>query len=151
MLQCVAECCSVLQCVAACCRVLQCVAVCYNVLQRVAVCCSVLQFVTMCCSVLHTLIIDQKKDTYISNFFKHCNKLQHTAIDCNRLTYQFLQTRTFADLSSQASVSPVAACCSVLQCVAASCSVTLLCDTFFGQCFACCSALQRVAECCSVL
>ena len=52
MLQCVAECCSVLQCAVVCCGVLQCVAVCCSVLQGVAVCCSVLQCVAVCCSVL---------------------------------------------------------------------------------------------------
>jgi len=60
LLQCVAECCSVLQCVAVCvslcCSALQCVAVRRSASQCVAVCCSVcprvLQFVAVCCSVL---------------------------------------------------------------------------------------------------
>jgi len=64
VLQCVAECCSILQgtcnvlfhsvlcacvsvCLAVCCSVLQCVAVCCSVLQCVAVCCSVLQCVAV--------------------------------------------------------------------------------------------------------
>jgi len=69
VLQCVAECCSMLQLVTECCSeiadamghgsVLQCVAVCCSELQRVAACCNVLQFVLIvlqcvaaCCSVL---------------------------------------------------------------------------------------------------
>ena len=65
MLQCVAECSSVMQCVAVRCSVLQGVqnvAVCCSVLQGVAVCCSVLQCVAVClqcvavcCSVLQCL------------------------------------------------------------------------------------------------
>ena len=58
VLQCVAECCSMLQLVTVCCSeiadamghgsVLQCVAVCCSELQRVAACCSMLQRVAVC-------------------------------------------------------------------------------------------------------
>ena len=57
MLQCVAECCSVLQCVAVCCSVLQCVAVRCSALQCVAVCCSAMQYVAVCCSALQCVAV----------------------------------------------------------------------------------------------
>jgi len=51
VLQCVAVCCRMLQCVAGCCSELQCVAVCCRILQDGAVCCSLLQCDAICCSV----------------------------------------------------------------------------------------------------
>jgi len=68
VLQCVAECCSVLYMYATADKrakptdrlilrcVLQCVAVCCRVLQYLAVCCSVLQCVAVCCSVLQCVV-----------------------------------------------------------------------------------------------
>ena len=67
LLQCGAECCSVVQsvavwgsvvqCGAVWCRVVQSGAVCCSVLQCVAVCCSVLQCVAVCCSVLQCVAL----------------------------------------------------------------------------------------------
>jgi len=59
VLKCVAVCCSVLQCVAVCCCVLLCVAVCCSVFQCVAVCCCVLQCVAVCCCVLLCVAFEQ--------------------------------------------------------------------------------------------
>ena len=92
-----------------------CVAACCSVLQHVAACCSMLQRVAVCC--------------------RGCSVLQCVAVCDNGVV-----------LATGSSVMGlyVAACCSVLHCVAMCCSVL--------QCVAvCCSVLQCVALCCSEL
>jgi len=124
VMQCFAVCCSVVQCgavcVAVCCSVLQCVAVCCSVLQCVAVCCSVLQCVAVCCSVLPCVAVfcRHTATTHCNNSLQqhtataHCNNL------CNNTLQQYMATpHTATTLQHALSVLQcVAACCSVLQC-----------------------------------
>ena len=131
--QCVAVCCSVLQCAVVCCFVLQCVAVCCcvlcSVLPCIVVCCSVLQCVAVCCIVS-----------------PHCNTLKHTtrtecfsrgAVCCNVLQFAAVKrctaTHCFSESTSPCNTIPHAAKtesprveCSVMQCVAACCSMLIL-------------------------
>ena len=98
---------SVLQCVVVCCSVLQCVAVCCKVLQSVAVCCSVLQRFAACCSAL------QRRSTTQDHGDEQdqcCNVLQRVAVSLPHKTTHMCKIS-------------VAVCCSVLQRVAACCSV----------------------------
>jgi len=74
MLQCVAECCSVLQCVAVCCSV---VAVFYSVFQCVAVCCSVLQFCAVFYSVLQRVAHNSGSNWRIDNTHEQMFFLLH--------------------------------------------------------------------------
>ena len=100
MLQCVAVCCSVLQCVAVCCIV----TLCLSALPLSSLlCCSVLQRVAVCCT------------------FKSSLGVLHSS-PC------------------------VAVCCSVLQCVA----LQLFSSVLSPRHVLCCSMLQHVAACCSM-
>ena len=144
VLQCVAECCSVMQCVAVC---LDCVAACCNVLGLsrclvcvacvavcltcVAVCCSVLQCVAVCCSVLQCVA-----DTTHSHEMRrahHCLVLQRAAYTtrcCSMPQPVAVCCRYDATHSHGIHLGHqrVAVCCirnAVLQWVAACCSVLL--------------------------
>ena len=128
-----------------------------NALQHIH--CNTLQHIATHCNTLqHTAT--QVHWFSILNSFIHCNTLQHTATRCNTgalvLDPQLLHDRAVPVGSHRHDYDPhssprfpgvgvaecVAVCCSVLQCVAASCRVC---------CSVCCSVLQRAAECCRVL
>jgi len=104
--------------------------------------CSALQCVAVCCRVLrrddmHAWVMPHADDSLVAHGKK---TLQHTA------------TRV---MSSMEHITRVAVRCSVLQCVAVCCSVTVSSRTVvcisMSHVEMCCSALQCVAVCCSVL
>ena len=102
--------CSALQCLAVFCSVLQCAAMCCSVLQCFAVCCSVLQCVAVCCSVLKYVL---------QNFALCCSLLPSQTLPCQH---------TFSKSCVLQYVVVCAACCSVLQCLAACCISTSGCE-----------------------
>jgi len=85
---------------------------------------------------------------------KRCNALQHAATRCNTLQHTaHCRSAAHRSHSNGATRRPI---CSVLQCVAARCSVFLKArepaGTALVQCVVvCCSVLQCIAACCSVL
>jgi len=89
---------SVLQCVAVCCSVLQCVAVCCSVVQCVAVCCS---GAVRCSAVQYTHIFRISFCLYLFIMSMHVWIDVYSALQC------------------------VAVCCSMVQCVAAWCSICI--------------------------
>ena len=147
VLQCVAACqtkyrkklahmytCSVLQCVVVCCSVLQCVAACQtkhrkkpvhtcrrSVLQCVALCCSVLLCVAVCCSVLQCAALCQTK------YRKEPARMGWLRlVGSSKLQLSFAKEPYKRDYILQKRLIILyAVCCSVLQCVAVSCSVLL--------------------------
>jgi hypothetical protein len=146
----------VLQCVVVCCWVLQSVAECRSVLQCVAMCCSVLQCVwktplCVCC------------EHYEGHPVSDCSSLLQCASSCCNVYGEILQcVAVCCSLCCCAwgtpfcvccghyelqSVSGIAVCCSVLQCVAV-CLLRTLSTTI---CIRRCSVLQCGAVCCSVL
>jgi len=128
MLQCVAVCCSVLQCVAVCCSVL-------NVLQCVAVCCRWFLYTH-----IQDTIYMQKQDTDV-----HTCKYTHMCVaeccsgllcDADVSCIRKHKIRFTCKYKTQM-CTHVAACFSVLQCVAMRCSVlqgvAVCCRCFFRR------------------
>ena len=142
---CIAVCCSVLRCVAVCCSVLQCVAVYCSVLQCVAMCRSVLQCVAVCCSShAHGSVKIQEMRYMISRKIHIQRHTHHQSI-----LLQLKRCNAHVPLC-------VAACCSVLQCVAVITHTHQRRfkrrDTSAHLCVTvCCSVLQCVTVCCSEL
>jgi len=95
-----------------------------NVLQCVAACCSVLQSLHLLSCVIH--------------------RAQHFKVETIGDASNHSVAACWACCSLLQRVERVAACCSVLQCVAVCCSV-------LQRVAVCCSVLQCVAACCSVL
>jgi len=126
----VAVCCSMLQCVAVSCSELQCVAVSCGRKTRVVklhivtVCCSVLQCVAVCCSELWP------KDACSKTTFSKWDFVE-MEYPVRALPFRMWQKGTVMESSHESHCGPktrvvklhiVAVCCSVLQCVAVSCS-----------------------------
>jgi len=112
------------------------------------VCCSALQYVGVCCSVLRCVWLS------VSPGKSYCDIMLQCVSVCGLESFMFCVV--LQCVCVWLGISPVLClvCNSVLQCVAACCSVLQwdgMCRTVLQRVAVCCSLLQSVAVCWSIL